>query len=209
MSQFSPITVEDVLDQFVAEFPEPTRDGLLTYIARYPQHREALVSFAATALEQRSLPPAEAFSHEQATRFAGRAASALENYLFGRDQARSAPAAASRSASSLSELAAAAGTSLALVAERLSLDMGLTSKLDRRLIRAETIPRRLVEGLAEHLGSTAEIVSQVLRGPARMSPAPSFMIIRSASIPVEETFTEAVAASTLPDAAKEMWTNAA
>lgn len=206
MSQHSQITLEDVLDQFVAEFPEPTREGLLSFIARHPEHREALVDFAATAAEQRSLPPSEGFSDEQAALFAGRAASALENHIFQRDQARAAVASP---ASSLGELAGTAGRSLAQVAERLSLDMGLTAKLDRRLIRVETIPRRLVDGLAECLGSTADAILAVLSGPPRMSAAPSFMVIRSVSTPVQETFAEAIAVSTLPEVDKANWTNAA
>lgn len=205
MSQNSPITLEDVLDQFVAEFPEPTREGLLSFIARYPEHREALVDFAATAAEQRSLPPSEGFS-DAGARFAGRAASALENHIFQRDQAR---AAAASPALSLGELADAAGRSLAQVAERLSLDMGLAAKLDRRLIRVETIPRRLVNGLAECLGSTADAVLAVLSGPPRMSAAPSFMVIRSVSTPVQETFSEAIAVSTLTEADKARWADAA
>lgn len=207
MSQYSQMTLDDVLDQFVAEFPELTREGLLSFIGRYPEHREALVSFAATAAEQRSLPPEEMFSPEQAARFAGRAASVLENHVFQRDHARAAPAAPA-AAFSLGELAAAAGSSLAQVAERLSLDMGLAAKLDRRIIRAETIPRRLVDSLAEFLGSTADAVIAVLSGPPRMSAVPSFMIIRSASTPVQETFSEAVALSTLPEADKDRWMSA-
>lgn len=205
MSQQSPIPLEDVLDKFVAEFPEPTREGLLSFIARHPEHREALVDFAATAAEQRSLPPSEGFSDAQAARFAGRAASALENHIFQRDQAR----AAAPAASSLGELAGAAGRSLAQVAEQLTLDMGLAAKLDRRLIRIETIPRRLVDGLAECLGRTADTILAVLSGPPRMSAAPSFMVIRSVSTPVQETFAEAIAVSTLPEADKANWTNAA
>jgi hypothetical protein len=72
----------------------------------------------------------------------------------------------------------------------------------------ETIPRRLVDALAEVLGSTADAILAVLSGPPRLSAAPSFMVIRSVSTPVQETFTEAIAVSTLTDEDKARWSAA-
>jgi hypothetical protein len=122
-----------------------------------------------------------------------------------RFDAKHGGAAAPVAAPTLGQLALRAGATLGQLAEALGLDGFITAKLDKRLIRRDTIPRRLLQGLADRLATSVEIVMDALDGPPRAATGPAFMAIRSAGRPAVESFADAVMASSLTDAAKARW----
>ncbi|MBJ7410399.1 MAG: hypothetical protein JHD15_08550 [Phenylobacterium sp.] len=189
--------LEDVLDRFVFEHPKPDAAALSAYVARYPQHADALVAFAATLAEQAAAAPEPPLTPEHEARLID---AALDQAARLRAQRRPAVA-----PSSLGQLAQHAGLSLAQMAEAVGVDGFVAAKLDKRLIRRESLPAAFLDRLADVLATSADAILGVLTGPPVASPRAAFVAIRSAALPSVETFADAIRASSLPDPAKARW----
>jgi hypothetical protein len=68
-------TLDDVLNEFVAEQESPTGEALEIWVDRYPQFRQELVEFAAAWAELTILPKSAELTAEQEKRIADRAMS--------------------------------------------------------------------------------------------------------------------------------------
>ncbi len=58
-------TLDDVLNEFVAEYERPTSEALEAWVGRYPQFRRELVDFVAAWAEQTMLPESPDAKGEQ------------------------------------------------------------------------------------------------------------------------------------------------
>jgi len=210
MTQSALSCLDDVLDQFVRNHASPSPEALAGYIAKYPEHREAIVAFVAVWSEQHflqddtmsSAPNEAALVESACLRFD--AAMEERSAQRVRASAPSADAAVAAASQTLSEWARRAGFDLVDLAVPLDLDIGLVAKLDRRLIQAETLPRRLLDELARVLTTTTDTIRSILSAPPATA-VPAFMIVRSAARSMPEPFADAVRASTLPEITKARW----
>ena len=202
MTPSAPVTLDDILDRFFSEHDAPTPEALAEAVKLHPEHRDSLVAFATTWLEQRLLP-AEAPVGAADERFVVSACARFETAVEAREAANSSLERRHRTAS-LFELAERAGLGLVGLAPLLDLDVGLVAKLDKRSIRIETLPERLLSAIARAVGCSIREIQDALTGPP--APAvPSFMIVRSAVASRPESFADAVRASTLSEDTKSRW----
>ena len=83
-------TLDEVLNEFVAEYEKPTAEALEKWVGLYPQFRRELIDFAAAWAEQIALPPAQELIAEEEGGIVERAMSHVQNVVFSRGQ-RTAP----------------------------------------------------------------------------------------------------------------------
>lgn len=211
MTQVSQGRLDDILDQLVIEHSGPSPQALAGFLARYPEYREAIITFAAAWSEQQLLQATAACADQVEEATIRNACARFEAAVIARDTARKAASDAvakgnpSPAPQTLSQLAQGVGIALMDLVAPLKLDVGVVAKLDKRLIRAETLPRKLVEELARLVGSSADAIMSILSAPPAASPGPAFMIIRSVATPTQESFSDALKASTLSVEAKAYW----
>jgi hypothetical protein len=208
MTPSAPVTLDDILDQFLLEHDAPTSSALAALLRLHPDHRESIVAFSTTWCEQRLLPAEGPVGHVKQQGFIEKACALFESAAAKRDASSSPteqrPQAASPAASSLFELAQRAGLSLVDLVPLLGLDIGIVAKLDKRSIRLDTMPERLFSAIARAISCSIREIQEALAGPAAQA-MPSFMIVRSGASTRPESFADAVRASTLPAAAKASW----
>jgi hypothetical protein len=162
-----------------------------TWLQRYPQYAAALVDLAQARDLEAALPPPSAA--------AVAAVAAIARHTLG---ATTGPAL------SLSERARQAGLSIRDLAARVGLTSDILFKIDRRVVRPETVPGALVRDLATALDCTATALRAGLTG----GPVTVGALYHAKQAPQvgQQTFAEAVAASVaLPPADQQRWLEAA
>jgi hypothetical protein len=204
MTQKQNPTLDDVLNEFVAAYEQPSADALESWASRYPQFRKELVDFAAAWAEQLVLPPAPELSAEQEKRLVDRAMSHVQNVVFGREQSE-AMQAEHRAITSLTGEAKRAGMSGQEFAKACGLDLALVTKLNRRQIKPLSIPARLVSHIARLLETTIEAVREYLALPPQALAGRAFLARGKPQSEGQQSFADAVRASSLGEAEKARW----
>ena len=199
------VTLDDVLNEWVAECEEPTAEGLELWVSRYPQYRSELVEFAATWAEQSLLPPAPALEVEEEERIVDRVMSHAVNVTFDRDEGIQSKRSEEGAIKSLTAEAKNVGLGVKEFAKGCGLDIALTTKLNNRRIRPETIPSRLVSHMARLLGRTVESVMDYLGCQPQPLSGSSFLAHTKPQTAERESFADAVRRSSLSEAEKARW----
>lgn len=198
-------TLEDVLNEFVAEYDQPTAAALKTWATRYPQFRRELVEFAAAWAEQQALPPAPELSAEQEKSLVDRAMSHVLNVAFSRDEQAQGLEANDPPVTSLTGEARQAGFSAQELAKECGLDLALISKLNNRQIRPGSIPPRLISQLGTLLRRPAAIIAAFFASPPQISAGRAFLSRSKPQSKEQQSFADAVRASSLSATEKERW----
>lgn len=204
MTQNEKPTLDDVLNEFVAAYEEPTAEALERWASRYPQFREELIDFAASWAEQIVLPPAPELSPEEEKLLVDRAMSHVQNVTFKRDQS-AADRTESRSIASLTGEAKRAGMGGQEFAKACGLDVALVSKLNSRQIRPRTIPARLVSHIARLLGTSIEAVEEYLARPPQALAGRAYLARGKPQSAPQQSFADAVRGSSLSKAQIARW----
>ncbi|MGI8588073.1 MAG: hypothetical protein ACR2M0_10360 [Chloroflexia bacterium] len=162
------------------------------WLRRYPQYAASLIDLAQAYAVEAAAPPPDAAEIAAVAAIARRtlAASSLAAPL------------------GLGERAARAGTSLRELAARVGLSSDVIFKIDRRIVRPETVPAALLRELASALGCTAIALRAGLLG----GPATAGAMYHAAQPPKprQQSFAEAIAASAdLSPEARARWLAAA
>src|SRR4051812_3664421 len=163
------------------------------WLRRYPQHAAALIDLAqARAIEQSAPAPTTADVAAVAA-------------IARRTLAATLPA----PALSLGERASRAGLTLRTLAARVGLSSDILVKIDRRVVRPDTVPGALVRELAQALDCTAAAIRAGLAGSGPVT-ANAMYHSRQAPQVGQQTFAEAVQTSVAlaPDA-RARWLAAA
>src|SRR5690349_10817140 len=158
-----------------------------TWIQRYPQYAAALIDLAQARDLEAALPPPTAAEVAVVAAIARRTLAATTG-----------------PALSLSERARKAGLSIRDLAARVGLTSDILFKIDRRVVRPETVPGALVRDLAAALDCTATALRAGLTG----GPVTAGALYHAKQAPQvgQQTFAEAVAASVaLPPADRQRW----
>lgn len=197
--------LDDVLNEFVAEYEQPTGKALETWVKRYPQFRRELVDFAAAWAEQLALPPAPELSAEQEKALIDRAMSHVLNVAFSRDEQAHGLKKDDRAIESLTGEARKAGISPLELAKACGLDLALISKLANRQIRPRSIPPRLISRLGELLSRSADAIAEFFAGPTQIYSGKAFLSRGKPQSAEQQSFADAVRASSLSAAEKARW----
>jgi hypothetical protein len=163
------------------------------WLRRYPQHAARLIDLA------------QAHGLEAAAPALGAATVAAVAAIARRTLAATLAA----PALSLGERAQAAGFSLRDLAARVGLSSDILVKIDRRVVRPETVPARLVRELAAALDCTAAALRAGLAGSGPVT-AGALYHARQAPRVGQQSFADAVRTSVaLPAADRARWLAAA
>lgn len=200
-------SLDDVLNELVAEHDHPTREVLRAWIGRYPQYGRELVDFAAAWADQRALPPAAELSGEEEKSVVNRAMSEVQNLLHARD-ARADGAARGADDAPLAGLVAEArkvGFSPRELAQACRLDLALVTKLNARQILPRSIPMSLIQRLAQLLRHSADRITAYLFEPPQMVAGMAFLARGKPQAAEQQSFAEAVKSSSLSAEEKSRW----
>jgi len=166
-------------------------ETLASWIHRYPQQAAGLIDLAQAREQERAAPPATA------------AQVAAVAAIARRTLAQVAPPLSLRQRGQL------AGLSLRELAARVGLSSDILFKIDRRVVRPETVPGALVRELAGALDCTREAIRAALAGSGPVT-AGAFYHAAQAPQVGQQTFAEAVASSvTLAPPDRARWLAAA
>lgn len=177
--------LEDVLDAYVAESGTPSYETLTAWTRRYPRYERELADFTAAWSLMHWLPPSTTAVEADEAALVQRGMSTVRAMLRERADRQAAIA-------SLLEAGKERGLATGALAARAGLSVPLLLKLDRRLIRAATVPVRVIEGLATAIGRDVASVAAYLQGTPRLAAGASYHAGATPSLAGQEDFAEAV-----------------
>jgi len=162
------ISLDDVIQAYMASSIDSSEDNLKEWIARYPQYEDDLKEFAAYWKLVRQMPSRQYTVEEEQTLIA-RAGSVVQNILY--QQQESASADRVEALSGLIDEALKRNISLEEFSAATELSEPIILMLDRRQVRYESIPRKVVENIAAALRVLVGTVDSYLTGEMRLAPA--------------------------------------
>lgn len=204
MTQNENLTLDDVLNEFVAAYEKPTAEGLEIWASRYPQFRNELVDFAASWAAQLVLPSSPELNAEEERLLVDRAMSHVHNVVFKRNET-GATQTEDRSISSLTGEAKRAGMNAQEFAKACDLDLALVTKLNNRQIRPLSIPAELVNHIARLLSASFDTVYAYLAELPKGLAGRSFLARGKPQSAEQQSFADAVRVSSLSEAEKARW----
>jgi hypothetical protein len=184
------------------------RTVLTQFMCRYPYVADALADLAATDSIIENSPDTEGRSEsERLTKEEGivrRGMEASARLLAARRM--SATPAETAPLSGLRKETEARGLTIQALASATRLSVPLLVKLDRRLIRFASIPRRAIERIGAELGRSFEAVAAYLQGDPQFASQASFRADAAPQMPGQQDFFEAVETDlTMDEAQKAEW----
>lgn len=149
-------SLNEVLEDYVMADGAPSRESLAEWVRAYPEYEQELTALTARWALVTHLPDVHEQSDVDEATLIIRGMSVVQSVLLNARQAKAPETAdvASQSqpstpiASFVAD-AARAGLTADALADRTGLSVSLVAKLDRRVVRADTIPRVVSERLAE------------------------------------------------------------
>ena len=200
-------TLDDVFNMFVATNEKPTAENLQEWVDRYPQYRRELVEFAAAWAKQLVLPAAPEMGSEAEKALIERSMSYVLNVAYDRDQDEEVQRHVESDdvVHSLTRQAQYAGMSAQELANACRLDLALISKLNRRLIKPKTIPAMLISLLGRLLRKPVASIAEYFAQPPQASPGVAFLARGKPTSSTQQSFADAVRASSLSKEEKTRW----
>ncbi len=163
------ITLDDVLNFYLASTEKVGTDTLTEMIERYPQYEDELREFAALRRISAKLPDRE-YTEEEEDLLKARAVSIVQNLLYQKRQ-EGASADKSEALSSLRDEIDSQYASPEEFYQKTGLSEGIIWTLDLRQVTFETISRKAIENIADALGKSFCAVVRYLRGKMRITPS--------------------------------------
>jgi hypothetical protein len=183
-------TVDSIIEQYAASSPGPSREMLARWVERYPQYAQALAEFTVNWTAAAPLTPPALNATEQAESAIARHRGLVQAVLD-----RQAPALVD--AAPLLGLVVAAqarGLTRKEMAAALDLSIALVDRLDRRLVRYQTIPAAIVEAISRLLSTGTQQVARYLQGAPLLPTSASYRSEQAPSVPEAQDFAAAVEA---------------
>ena len=155
--------LENVFDAYVAADDE-LGGSLEEWIQNYPEYEQEITGFAISWTLMNSLPPAPIVEGVEEDTLVLRGMSIVQNLLH--DKLPQAGSEIHPQFDSLLSEGRARGLSPGKLASQIGMGAGLLRKLDRRLIRRNSIPRKAIEAIAEAIQhSTSNVDAYLQQGP--------------------------------------------
>lgn len=190
------------------EAARAARTVLTEFMRRYPHAADALAGLAAIGSIIENSPDTEGQSEsERLTEEEGIVRRGMETsvrLLAARQM--SATSAETMPLSGLRKEAEARGLTIQALASATRMSVPLLVKLDRRLIRFASIPRRAIECIGVELGRSFEAVAAYLQGDPQFASQASFRADVAPQMSSQQDFFEAVETDlTMDEAQKAEW----
>jgi hypothetical protein len=183
--------LEDVLDAYLSATGTPTHEALTAWVRRYPQYERELTEFTVDWSLLRHLPPATGTASVVEATLVARGMETLRPLLGAVAQEQATSDGAEPLASLVGE-AQRRGLPVSALAQRAGLSVPLVLKLDRRLIRAATLPAQVVQSVAAAIGRDLATVSSYLQGAPRLAQNASYHAGQAPTLAGQEDFADAV-----------------
>ncbi len=173
--------LNDILTAYALSDPEPSRATLADWIARYPQFADELTAFTADwqllvwTADASLLPGGDRLAPVDAAaeNLILRGVSAAQEVFFqkwGTQPSGSTAEMRDRPIRTFMQAAEAAGLSMEGLAAQTVFSESLLRKLDRRLIAFASMPREVVQRLADALGKSIVAIEQYLQLQPTFAP---------------------------------------
>jgi hypothetical protein len=177
MTQYSmPDRLEDILDAYMASKPDIA--VLAEWIGRFPEYEQELTAFTVSWSLTETLPPTQAAQETTSEELLHRGRTIIGSILY--------PLAG------LVAEAGARGLSANEVVEATGLSLVLLRLLDRRLIRFASIPREVIDALAQVLGREAAAIAHYLQGAATLAQGTRYYSVSTPALAQQQDFFDAV-----------------
>ena len=179
----------------------PSGADIPKIVESYPEARGEIIDYASYkfVFERGAVYNSEVTTADFETRALARATRV-------REEMRAAGAKSFSALGSVVEAAKQRGLTVPALAQRLRLSPLEVTKLNQRLIRAESIPSSLIRGLADALGRSTDAISGYLRLPPTLSAQASYKADAAPRVPEQVDFNEALESSrALSEADKAHW----
>lgn len=164
------ITLDDVLDLYQASCERSGMDVLADCIAEFPQFGNELKEFSAYRKMVAKIQPSR-YTEEEEKSLTGRGVSVVQNLLYEQRQKRDAAMVGDEAISGILDEIDRQHATIELVVEKTGLSEGIIWTLDRRQIRYETIPLKVIERIAFALGKLVSTIKRFLQGALRIAPS--------------------------------------
>jgi len=201
---------EDI-DAILAAYVDASRKAggtrLEEWVRRYPQHERTLVEFAVYDYVFEHGRTFARLATERESLFLSRAQTVRERLMAKQGlTAKGKPVCAIRS---LLAVAKEHGWPPTALAQRLQLGVSVIVKLERRLLRPETLPRKLITELAQLLDRNYAEVIHYFQQPPTLSSQASYRASRAPHLVGQEEFRAALEAShDMTEEQKSYWRDA-
>ncbi len=186
--------LEAVLDAFVASGTGPNSVSLIEWIHRYPEYAQELTEFAVSWSLMNHLPPSPDAVEVDEETLVLRGMSVVQNLLHRHEQEQE-PAAASAPVApivSLLEEGRARDLTPRQLAQAAEFGDSSLRKLDRRLIRFDSIPSQAIEALAAAIQRGIDSVVQYLQQEPTFAAGMQYRAEQAPQLAAQEDFFDAV-----------------
>lgn len=163
-----PISVDVVLEQYMAASATASTDMLAEWISRYPQYERELRELAAQQKMFDKIPPQEHSTEEEEV-LTARAISIVQNLLYQQRQDKQAVTDAEPIIDLLAEVKRK-NFSIESFAVATNLSRGLLRMMNTRQVRFGSIPCEAIANIASALGKLISVVETFLDGAVRLAP---------------------------------------
>ena len=185
------VELEDVLDAYVASDTDPG-GTLKEWIRRYPEYEKEITEFAASWILMDFLPPTLDAERVDEETLVLRGMSVIQSLLH--EQLTESPSKSVMPFDSLIVEGRARGLPPSKLAAEVRLGDTLLRKLDRRLIHFASIPREVIEGLAQGIQKERVSVSTYLQQSPLFAVATEHRSEQAPTLIDSEDFFDAVRA---------------
>ena len=179
--------LDEILFEFVREVERPDWAAVEKWMSRYPQHKKEISEFAAARIISEVLPenPETAALPEKSWLAIGKRA-------YERAVAEGTTEYVTAPLTSLADAARAQGKDIEQLALETRVSETLLLKLDRRLVKAASVPVMFVSELARALHTSVDSLGAYLAQPPRLATGAQYRSERTPAVQQQESFAEAV-----------------
>jgi hypothetical protein len=178
--------LDQIIESYSASAGGPSYESMLAWISRYPEYEREIIDFTVDWFMAEQTAPALGEADEELT------AETLQRHREIIQEIVSRHIATQVGIEGLLAEAKARGMSRKQLADAVRLTIPLIDKLDRRLIHYSSIPRAIIESLAQALSRQVDTVSQYLQGTPLLPAGASYKAEEAPSLPEVQDFSDAV-----------------
>lgn len=182
-------SIDDILNAYITENPEPNKDTLKTWVEQYPQFEKELTDLTVSWTLTRWLPESPDVESLDENKIVLYGMSALQNILHQtgeQSDSKEVPL------QGIIAEGTALGFTIGALAEQTDLSVAIISKLDRRLLHYSSLPVVVVEKLAKVLHQSFAVIATYLQLNPRPAHGARYRANQSPTLQNLEDFFEAV-----------------
>lgn len=198
------VTLEDVLNDYVASSPEPSYGALEDWVRRYPQYEQELTEFTISWGLMEWLSPSSDTEEVDDETLVLHGMSIVQNLLHQKRQKGSSDDAVP--ITSLLEEGSKLGLSIENLADLSNLSILIIKMLDRCLIRYKSIPGKAIQYIAQTIQRSPSVIELYLQSEPKPMRAVYYRANQRPVLGEQQDFFEVVQTdSTMSEERRRYW----